>query len=169
MLAVWKQMCPRLLQGGAVTEGDMRVVQSAPLADVVVPLVRGHRRRAASLGHRRPPSQHPRILRPEMVMELAEHGFLAQRFLEPAQALLLVSGGEIEEVASMPGDGRESGPRLTFRLIDMGQADQPAEVGVAAQVAGDQQQLGSIDLESGADQRLDAYLAAGLQSLDRPL
>src|SRR3989442_13255445 len=106
MLAVWKQMCPRLLQGGAVTDGDKRVVQSAPLADVVVHLVRGHRRRAASLGHRRPPFQHPRILRAEMVMELAEHGFLAQRFLEPAQALLLVSGGGVKEGAPMAGAAR---------------------------------------------------------------
>jgi len=94
---------------------------------------------------------------------------LAGRLLERAQALLLVRGGEVEEIASVLGDGRQPGPRLSFGLVDVGEADQPAEVGVAAEVAGDQEHLGSIDLEGGADQGLDPNLAAGLQEFDRSI
>jgi len=102
-------------------------------------------------------------------MELAEHVFPAERLLKPTQPRLIVGGAEVEEIASVLGDGGERRACLALRLVDVGEADQPAEVGIAPQVAGDQQQLGSVDLEGGADQRLDPDLPARLQELHRSI
>src|SRR6267378_2979840 len=104
-----------------------------------------------------------------MMVELAEHAFLAQRFLEAAQALLVIGGAEVEEVALVLSNGGERSSSLALGLIEVGDADQAAEIRVTPQAARDQQQLGAVDLQGGADQRLDADLPACLQKLDRPI
>src|SRR5207245_9777118 len=104
----------------------------------------------------------------EVAMEHAEHVLLAGRVLEAMQALLVVGRAEVEEIASVLVDCREPGSRLALGLVCMGEGEEPAEVRVAAQVAGDQHQFRTIDLQCRADQRLDAYLAARLQEPDGP-
>ncbi len=138
VLGVGKEVRPRLLQGGAMADRDQHVMQPAPLADVVVHLVGGHDRRAAPLRHRGPPLQHPGILWAQVVMELAEHTVLAEGLLEPMQCLLFIGGAEVEEIAPVLGHSCQWRPRLALGLVGVSEADQPAEIGVAAQVAGDQ-------------------------------
>jgi hypothetical protein len=94
---------------------------------------------------------------------------MAESFLESAQSLLFIRGAEVEEIASVLGDGRERSPRLALGLVDVGEADQAAEVGVAAEVACYQQHFGAIDLKGSPDQRLDPDLPACLQELHRSI
>jgi len=79
-------------------------------------------------------------------MELAEHVVSAKRLLKLAQAALRVGRAQVEELAALLGDPGERRPRLALGLVRVGDAEQPAEVGVAAQVARDQDQLLTVDL-----------------------
>ena len=69
----------------------------------------------------------------------------------------------------MLGDCRKPGSCLALGLVGMCDGEEPAEVRVAAQVTGDQEQFGPIDLQGRADQRLDSNLPAGLKEADRPV
>src|SRR4029079_9036088 len=100
------------------------------------------------------------------MVKLAEHVVAAEGFLHLLEARFDVSRGEVEELASVLGDRRESRPGLALGLAGMGQAEQAAEVGVAAQVTGDEDQLLAINLQRAADDRLDAELSALLQVSD---
>src|SRR6185312_11460547 len=103
------------------------------------------------------------------MVKLAENAFPAQRLLQRTQPGLFVGGAEVEEVAAVLGHGGERRARLSLGLVLVREAEQPAEVGVAAQVAGDHDQLLAVDLERGSDQRLDADLPAGLEEADRAI
>ena len=151
VLGVGEQVRPRLVQGGPVPDGHQHVIQAATFAVVVVDLVGGHAGRAALPGHRRASLEQPWIFWTKVVMELAEHVLLAERLLEAMQALLVVGRAEVEEIASVLGDCREPGSRLALGLVCMGEGEEPAEVRVAAQVAGDQHQFGPIDLQGRAE------------------
>ena len=59
----------------------------------------------------------------------------------------------------MLGDDVERGACLAFGLVVVGDAEQPAQLRIAGEVAGDHHELLAVDLEGGADQRLDADLA----------
>ena len=166
MLGIGKQVRPRLVESGAVADRDHHIVQPPPLTHVIVDLVGRHDRRPAALCHRGSAFEHPRVLGAKVVMQLAENVVLAQLLLEPAEARLIVSGAEVEEVATVLGDGGEGCARLTLGLIGVGKAEQAAEVGVAAQVAGDHHHVLAVDLERGADERLHPDLATGLEKPD---
>jgi hypothetical protein len=99
-------------------------------------------------------------------MELAEDAVAAERFQLGSQPRLVVGGAEVEQVATMLRDLGQRRPRLAFGLVGVGESHKTAEVGVAAKVAGDEDQLFAIDLERGADDRLDAELATGLEVAD---
>ena len=47
-------------------------------------------------------------------------------------------------------------PRLALRLVGVRVAEEPAEVRVSAEIAGDEDQLLAVDLERAADDRFDA-------------
>src|SRR6266849_791480 len=66
----------------------------------------------------------------------------------------------------MLGDGLERGACLAFGLVVVGNTEQPAQPRIAGEVAGDHHELLAVDLEGGADQWLDADLAARLQKTD---
>ena len=102
-------------------------------------------------------------------MQLAEDVLLAQRVLEPTQARLEVGRAQVEQVAAMLGDFPQRRPRLTFRLVGVGVAQEPAEVRVAAEIAGDEDELFAIDLEGAADDRFDPELAARLEVAHRAI
>ncbi len=66
----------------------------------------------------------------------------------------------------MLGDLSQRRPGLALGLVGVGDAEQAAEVRVAAQVARDEDHLLAVDLERAADDRLDAQLAARLEVAD---
>ena len=66
----------------------------------------------------------------------------------------------------MLGDGGEGGARLALRLVGVREAEQAAEIGVTVQVASEQHDVLAVDLERGADERLDPDLATGLEKPD---
>ena len=98
-----------------------------------------------------------------MVVQLAEDALFAERGLELAQPRLAVRRAEIEEVASMLAYCRQRRPRLAFGLVGMGEAEQPAQVRIALEIARDEDQLVAVHLEGAADDGFDAELAAGLE------
>src|SRR5712692_3687691 len=67
----------------------------------------------------------------------------------------------------MLGDRLERGACLAFGLVVVGNTEQPAQPRIAGEVARDDHELLAVDLEGGADQWLDADLAARLQEADR--
>ena len=67
----------------------------------------------------------------------------------------------------MLGDGGQSRARLALGLIGVGEGEQAAEVGVAAQVASDHHHVLAVDLERGADERLHPDLATRLEKPNR--
>src|SRR6202011_1938251 len=90
VLGVGEEVRARLVQGGAMPDGDQDVMKPATFSVVVVDLVGGHAGRSALPGYRRASFQQPWILWTEVVMELAEHVLLAEGLLEAAEALLVV-------------------------------------------------------------------------------
>ncbi len=67
----------------------------------------------------------------------------------------------------MLGHGGQGGASLALGLVGMSEGEEAAQVGVAAQVARDEDQLLTVDLQRAADDGLDAELAARLQVADR--
>src|SRR5258708_2461809 len=102
-----------------------------------------------------------------VMVQLAENVLFAERLLKRAQLVLVVGRGQIEEVASLLGDLRDGRSGFAFRLVGMREAQQPAEVGVATQVARDHDDLLAVDLQCRADDRLHPELAAGLEKFHR--
>src|SRR5258706_12153902 len=103
------------------------------------------------------------------MMQLAEDVPFPQRFLKLAQSLLAVGRAEVEEVAAMLGDLGQRCASFAFGLVCMGDGQQPAEIGIATEVARNEDQLFAVDLEGAADDRLDAELAARLEVAHRPV
>ena len=96
-------------------------------------------------------------------MQLAEDRLPAERVLRIPEPAFAVGGAEIEKVAAMLRDPGQRGARLALGLVGVGDAEQAAQVRVAAEVARDEDQLFAVDLEGAADDRLDAELATGLK------
>ena len=67
----------------------------------------------------------------------------------------------------MLGNLLQRRPRFTLRLVCVGVTQEPAEIRIATEIAGDEDELLAIDLEGGADDRLDAELAASLEVAHR--
>jgi hypothetical protein len=167
VLGIGEEVGPRLIERGTMPDRDQHVMQLSPFRHVIVDFVGGHDRRVAPLGHFDPALEDPGVVRAEVMVELAENAVPAQRLLQRAQPRLLVRGAEVEEVAAVLGHRGESRACLSLGLILVRDAQQPAEVGVAAEVACDQHHFFAFDLEGGADQWLDAHLAARLQKTNR--
>src|SRR5437868_2923666 len=103
-------------------------------------LVGGDDRRAASSCHRGPAFEDPWVLWPHVMVQLAEDALFAQCRLNLAQPGLAVSRTEIEEVTPMFGHRGERRPSLALRLVGVGETQQPAQVRVALEIAGDEDQ-----------------------------
>src|SRR5207245_8958376 len=58
-------------------------------------------------------------------------------------------------------------PRLTLRRVCVCVTQEPAEIRIATEIAGDEDELLAVDLEGGADDRLDSELAASLEVAHR--
>src|SRR5215471_18140808 len=112
--------------------------------------------RSAATRHRGTALEHPLVLRPEVMVQFAEHVVPPKCLEQRAQPRLAVRRAEVEEVAAVLGDSGKSGARFAFRLVCVGDAEEAAEVRVAAQVAGDEDQLLAVDFQGAADDRLDA-------------
>ena len=166
VLGVWKQVRARLIEGRAVADRNHHVVKPPAFGHVVVDLVRRDDRRGAALGHRRSAFQNPWVFGAKVVVQLAEDVVFAQRFLKTAEARLVVSGAQIEELATVRRNHGESCACLTLGLVGVGQSEQAAEVGVATEIASDHHHVLAIDLEHRADERLHTDLATCLHELD---
>ncbi len=81
------------------------------------------------------------------MVQLAEDRLFAERLLQLAQSRLAVGGAEVEEVTAMLSDLGERCACFAFGLVGMGEAEQAAEVGVATQVARDEDQFFAVDLQ----------------------
>src|SRR5438128_2121026 len=73
------------------------------------------------------------------MVQLAEDVILAQRLLNVAKARFDVCRAEVEEIATVRGDSGQRRARLTLGLVCVGKGEEAAEVGVTAQIAGEQQ------------------------------
>ena len=167
VLRVREKARPCVLEGGAVTNRDQHVVHPAACGDVVMNLV-GHDHACAATSRCRCPTfEHPLVFWAHVVVQFAEDALRSERFLEVAQPLFAVSGAEIEEVSAMLGDLRERAPGFAFGLVGVGDAEEAAEVRVAAQVAREQDQLFAVDLECAPDDGFDAHLSACLEVAHR--
>ena len=166
MLRVGEEVRPRLFEGGAVADGDEHVVQVPAGGHVVVDLVGRHHARAAPFRHPGAALEHPFVLGPKVMVQLAEDVVLAERLEELTQPLFVVCGAEVEEVSTMLGDPGQGGAGLAFGLVGVGEGEEPAQIGIAGQVARDEDQLFAVDLERAADDRPDPELAAGLEMAD---
>lgn len=99
-------------------------------------------------------------------MQLDEDVLSAESLLQRAQPRLVVGRGQEEQVPGVLLHRLQRGAGLALELALVGQADETAEVRVAAAGAGKEDQLAAVNLEAGADHRADADTAACPQEAD---
>src|SRR5207253_10364948 len=95
--------------------------ETAPLRDVVVDLVGGDDPSAAPPRHRGSTFEHPLVLWPPVMVQLAEDVLFAQGALQLAHSLFAVGRAEIEELAAMLGHGVQGRARLALGLVGVGE------------------------------------------------
>src|SRR5262249_31212165 len=142
-----------------VVEGTAAAVVIADVIGCYGPRPVASRELGASL-------QHPAVFSPEVIVHLDEDVLPAEGLLQRAKPVLVVGGCQEEEIAGMPPGRLQRGSSLALGLILVGEAEKTGEIRVAATGAGKDHQLTPVDFEAGADDGVDADVAAGLQKAD---
>src|SRR5262249_47951829 len=126
LLGVRRQLAVDLLQGGSVADRGHHVMKRTAVAVVVADVVGDDRVGPAAGSELALHLQQPGGLGAEVVAQLEEDRIRPECLLECSQSGLILSGGQVEEVTSVPGGGGKRGSCLSFRLVAVGQAAEPA-------------------------------------------
>src|SRR5262245_12455922 len=135
-LRIGRQATADILERGSMADGRQDVVEQLAAAMVVADVVGGDGSRSVAFGERSPRLQYPDVVRPEVVMQRDEDVLSAESLLQRAQPRLVVGRGQEEQVPGVLLHRLQRGAGLALELALVGQADETAEVRVAAAGAG---------------------------------